>query len=139
MKTIIISAGDISLSGQLNDTSTAQKIWKALPLEGRANTWGDEIYFGIPLVIEQEPGARAEVEVGDLGYWPPGHAFCIFFGPTPSSAGKHPRAASPVNILGRINKNDDATLLRNVQSGSIVRIDPSETKEKAQSTNDSCD
>ena len=123
MKTIIVSAGNISLSAELNDTSTAQKIWEALPLEGAANTWGDEIYFGIPLVIEQEPGARADVEVGELGYWPPGHAFCIFFGPTPASTGEHPRAASPVNIFGRAQGN--ATQFRAVQNGITVRIERS--------------
>jgi hypothetical protein len=128
MKTIIISAGDISLSAQLNDTSTAQKIWKVLPLEGTVKTWGDEIYFGIPLVIEQEPGARADVEVGDLGYWPPGHAFCIFFGPTPASAGEHPRAASPVNIFGRAQ--GDATQFRAVQNGVTVRIERSEREQR---------
>jgi len=126
MKTIIISAEDIFVSAELNDTSTAQKIWEALPLEGTANTWGDEIYFGIPLVIEQEPGARADVEVGDLGYWPPGNAFCIFFGPTPASPGEHPRAASPVNIFGRAK--GDATRFRTVQSGVTVRIERSEKR-----------
>ena len=82
---IIISAGDVSLPAELDDKPTAQQIWEALPIEGRANVWGDEIYFGIPVKAEQEPDARDEVEVGELGYWPPGSAFCIFFGPTPAS------------------------------------------------------
>jgi len=120
MKTITISVEGISLSAELNESATAQKIWDALPIEGRANTWGDEIYFEIPVVAEQESDARADVEVGELGYWPVGHAFCIFFGPTPASTGDQPRAASPVNILGRAV--DDATTLRAVKSGATVRI-----------------
>lgn len=124
MKKITITAGDVSLAAELNDSSSAQQIWDALPLEGTANTWGDEIYFGIPVVMEEEPGARADVEVGDLGYWPPGHAFCIFFGPTPASTGKQPRAASPVNIFGRIQ--GAPTQFRAVLSGSTVRVERSE-------------
>lgn len=124
MKTITISVGGISLSAELNESDTAQKIWDVLPIEGRANTWGDEIYFEIPVVTEQEPNARADVEVGELGYWPVGHAFCIFFGPTPASVGDQPRAASPVNILGHVV--DDATTLRSVRSGTSVQLARSE-------------
>ena len=124
MKTITISVEGISLSAELNEGETAQKIWDALPIEGSANTWGDEIYFEIPVVSEQESDARADVEVGELGYWPVGHAFCIFFGPTPASTGDQPRAASPVNILGHVV--DDATTLRSVRSGARVQIMRSE-------------
>ena len=124
MKRIVISAEGISLPAELNNTPTAQKIWEALPLEGIANTWGDEIYFEIPVEIAQEPEARAEVEVGTLGYWPPGNAFCIFFGKTPVSADGRPRAASPVNVFGRIA--GDATQFRTVQSGALVHIEQSD-------------
>ena len=120
MSKIIISAGDVSLPAELNDSPTARQIWEALPIEGRANTWGDEIYFEIPVAAGQEPGARADVEVGELGYWPVGHAFCIFFGPTPVSTDERPRAASLVNILGRVL--GDATQFRAVQAGTQVRI-----------------
>ena len=123
MKKIVISAGGISMPAELNDTPTAQKIWQALPLEGVANTWGDEVYFEIPVEIEQEPEARADVEVGALGYWPPGHAFCIFFGPTPASTDECPRAASPVNIFGHVP--GDVTQFRTVQSGSRLQIERS--------------
>ncbi len=121
MKQITITAGDVKLPAELNDSPTAQKIWEALPIEGQANTWGDEIYFEIPVVAEEEPNARADVEVGTLGYWPPGHAFCIFFGPTPASASAKPRAASPVNIVGQVA--GDATRFRTVRAGSPVRIE----------------
>jgi hypothetical protein len=117
---ITITAGSVTLDAELNDTPTAYMIWEALPITGRANTWGDEIYFEIPVRAEQSPDARADVEVGELGYWPVGHAFCIFFGPTPVSSGDEPRAASPVNILGRVL--GDATALRQVPAGATVKL-----------------
>ena len=120
MNKITITSGEVSLPAELNDGPTARQIWEALPIEGQANVWGDEIYFGIPVTAGQESDARAEVEVGELGYWPPGNAFCIFFGPTPVSTDERPRAASPVNILGRML--GDATLFRAVRSGTPVQI-----------------
>jgi hypothetical protein len=121
---ITILAGNVSLPAELNDSPTARQIWDALPIAGSACTWGDEIYFEIPVVAEQEPDARADVEVGELGYWPVGHAFCIFFGPTPASTGERPRAYSPVNVLGRVV--GDAALFRTVREGSQVQIIRSE-------------
>jgi hypothetical protein len=121
MNRIVISSGDVSLRAELNDSPTARQIWEALPIDGRANIWGDEIYFDIPVASDREPDARAEVEVGELGYWPVGHAFCIFFGPTPASVDDRPRAASPVNILGRVL--GDATQFRAVCSGDGVRLE----------------
>ena len=123
MNKIVITSGDVSAQAELNDGPTAQKIWEALPIEGRANTWGDEIYFDIPVSAEGEADARAQVEVGELGYWPVGSAFCIFFGPTPVSTDERPRAYSPVNILGRVL--GDATLFKAVKDGEIVRIERS--------------
>jgi hypothetical protein len=120
MNTITLSVGNISLTAELNDSLTAQQIWQALPIESKANRWGDEIYFEIPVKADQEPDAREQVEVGELGYWPVGHAFCIFFGPTPVSADERPRAYGPVNILGRVI--EDATRFRNVKDGMPVRI-----------------
>jgi len=120
MKRITITAGGVSMQADLNDSPTARQIWDALPLEGQANTWGNEIYFEIPVKAKQEPDAREEVAVGELGYWPVGHAFCIFFGPTPASVDERPRAYSPVNILGRMI--GDATRLRAVQDGTRVRL-----------------
>jgi hypothetical protein len=117
---ITITAGTVALEAELNDSPTAQRIWEALPITGRANIWGDEIYFEIPVKAEQEPDARADVEVGELGYWPVGSAFCVFFGPTPASADEKPRAASPVNIIGRVL--GDATLFRQVSDGTAVTL-----------------
>ena len=118
---IRITAGSLSLEGELNESPTAKMIWDALPIVGEANTWGDEVYFGIPVKAERAPDARADVEVGELGYWPVGRAFCVFFGPTPASTGPKPRAASPVNIVGRIL--GDATLFRQVRDGAKIVID----------------
>jgi hypothetical protein len=115
---ITITAGSVSLGAELNDGPTASLIWEALPIEGRANRWGDEIYFEIPVKAGQEPDARELVEVGELGYWPVGHAFCIFFGPTPVSTDERPRAYSPVNILGRVT--GDAAEFRKVKNGDKV-------------------
>jgi hypothetical protein len=120
MNKITITAGEISLEAELNDSPTAQQIWDALPITGSANTWGDEIYFEIPVMARQSPDARAEVEVGELGYWPVGRAFCIFFGPTPVSTDERPRAYSPVNIIGRVL--GDATQFRAVADNTPVKL-----------------
>jgi hypothetical protein len=118
---ITITSGNVSMQAELGETPTAVKIWEALPIEGNAKRWGDEIYFEIPVRAEQEDDARAEVEAGELGYWPMGGAFCIFFGPTPVSTDQRPRAYSPVNILGKVF--GDAILFRSVKSGDAVRIE----------------
>ena len=124
MQKVIISVEDLSVQAELNDTYTAKKIFGALPIEGTVNVWGDEIYFDIPLELDLENAAGAEVEVGDLGYWPSGPAFCIFFGPTPVSRDEKPRAYSPVNIFGRIIGN--STRFKTVSNGSNIRVTRSE-------------
>ena len=121
MKRITISAGSVTMEAELNDSATALKVWDALPIEGSASTWGDEIYFEIPVSARQAQDARADVAVGELGYWPVGSAFCIFFGPTPVSTGKDPRAYSPVNVLGCVL--GDAVRFRGVRSGTTVRLE----------------
>ena len=126
MTLITINVDDITLTAELNDTVTAGKIAASLPFEGSANTWGDEIYFEIPVTAELENDAREDVEVGDLGYWPVGKAFCIFFGPTPVSDGDRPRAASPVNVFGKVN--GEATVLKKIKSGSTVRVEAQRNK-----------
>jgi hypothetical protein len=120
MDRILIETGDILLSAELNDSVTAKAIHDTLPLKGSANVWGDEIYFSIPLHIDQERDARIEVEVGDLGFWPAGDAFCIFFGPTPVSISVKPMAYSPVNVFGKIT--GDATVLRKIGNGEEIVV-----------------
>ncbi len=96
MKKIKISVAGNELIADLKDTPTATKIYESLPVEGRANVWGEEIYFDISLDLELEPEARAEIEVGELAYWPTGKAFCIFFGRTPVSIDEKTTGFSPV-------------------------------------------
>ena len=124
MAKINLAVGNVTLQAEMLDTPTANKILEALPLESSANVWGDEIYFDIPLNLAPEPDARAEVEVGDLAYWPAGPAFCIFFGPTPVSTGGQPRAYSPVNVFGKVL--GDATQFKGVPSGAAVKVTISE-------------
>ncbi len=106
--TIQITVGDLVLTANLHDTETTRRIWEALPLEADGSLWGDEIYFEIPVEMDEEDPQEV-VEVGDLGYWPTGQAFCLFWGPTPASEGDEIRPASAVNVFGRIV--EDARLL----------------------------
>jgi hypothetical protein len=99
---------------------TSRAIWEALPIEARANTWGDEIYFSIPVEAEAE-NTKEVVEMGDLGYWPPGSAFCVFFGRTPASRGDEIRPASPVNVFGRVE--GDPRVFKKVGGGEKVTIE----------------
>ena len=117
---IIISVGDIRVDAELGTSATAVKILEALPFESTVNTWGNEIYFTIPVAMQQEPDARAEVEIGELAYWPMGKAFCIFFGPTPVSRDEKPRAYSPVNVFGRVK--GDATVLKGIANGARISV-----------------
>ena len=115
-----IIAGSVSVHATLDDSRTGRAIAEALPIEAAAQTWGDEIYFSIPVLLPED-GAREVVERGDLGYWPPGRAFCIFFGPTPASRGEECRPASPVNVFGRVE--GDSTVFRGVRAGTRVRLE----------------
>jgi len=116
---IEITVGHVILDAQLNDTPTARKVAAVLPLDLPFNTWGDEIYFEIPVAADLDDSAQEEVAMGDLGYWPPGRAFCIFFGPTPMSSGGKIIPASAVNIIGRVG-GDVVKLKRVMKAGSIL-------------------
>ncbi len=111
----------LSLDAELNDTVTAKAVHEALPLTATANRWGEEIYFEIPVAEPAAPDATETVQVGDLGYWPEGKAFCVFFGRTPASTGEDPVAAGPVNIIGRVL--DDVAELTNVPQGAEVVLE----------------
>ncbi|MBD3228362.1 MAG: hypothetical protein GF329_09255, partial [Candidatus Lokiarchaeota archaeon] len=99
---IIIKSVDVVLEGEIYDTPTANAIWDALPFSSNINTWGDEIYFDIPVTLDLEPDARADVEVGEIGYWDVGKSLCVFWGKTPASKNNGPVAASPVNVFGKV-------------------------------------
>ncbi len=121
MRRIRITAGKVSVTAQLTENATADAIWNALPMEASGNTWGEEIYFGIPVQAAQAKDASDVVGMGDLAYWPPGHAFCIFFGPTPASRGSEIRAASAVNVFGKVE--GDPKVFKKVKHGEKVRLE----------------
>jgi hypothetical protein len=117
---IQIQTDEIRMEAELSENDTAQKIYESLPIEGQVNRWGEEIYFSIPVDLSEASDARQEMEVGELGYWPPGTAFCIFFGPTPASQDQTPRAASNVNPFGMID--GDATEFTSVRNGETITL-----------------
>ena len=119
MTQIKIEFENISINAVLNDSETANKIKKILPISNSVNTWGDEIYFSIG-VNDGEIDSKKVVELGDLGYWPPGNAFCLFFGLTPASEGDKIMPASPVNVIGKIL--GDLEILKSIKSGDKVSI-----------------
>ena len=120
VKNITIQAGDVILSAELNETDTANAVWDALPIHSNGNTWGHEIYFQIQVESNLENGQEI-VELGDLAYWPPGSAFCLFFGLTPASQGDEIRPASEVTVIGKMI--GDIEPLKSVGSGSLIVID----------------
>jgi hypothetical protein len=120
-KKIRILASELKVEAELNESKTAQLIWEALPIEAKVNLWGREIYFAIPVKTGLETGSREVVSAGELGYWPTGHAFCIFFGPTPASRGEEIRAASSVNIIGKVLSDPQVFFV--VEDGAKVRLE----------------
>lgn len=120
-KKIRILVSDLQVEAQLNDSKTAQLIWEVLPIEAKGNLWGEEIYFAIPVKTGLEKGSREVVSAGELGYWPTGHAFCIFFGPTPASRGDEIRAASAVNIIGKVS--GDPKVFKKIKDGAKIMLE----------------
>ena len=117
---IEISAGDVIVTAVLNDSDTADELWASLPITARAQTWGDEIYFSIPVSVEEADDSQETVEMGAVAYWPPGSALCLFWGPTPMSAPGEIRPASAVNVMGLID--GDPTVLGGVADGTEVVV-----------------
>lgn len=122
-KKIIIKVGQIEAEAELNNTKIAEAIFEALPIETSANLWGDEIYFAIPVKMGQERGQEL-VQIGNLGYWPPGTAFCIFFGETPVSRKGEVRPASAVTVFGKVTS--DTSVFKKVSSGAKILISKAE-------------
>ncbi len=121
---IITQSGKFFANIREECSVTMKAIWEALPFESKVQTWGDEIYFNIPVDVAEE-NAKEVVKLGDLGYWPPGAAFCIFFGKTPASKGDEIRPASRVNVFGALEKIDSEIIakLRQVSAGETIRIE----------------
>ena len=119
---IRINVGSLSMEAELNNSPTAKKVAEALPITTPFNTWGEEIYFSIPVEAQLDETAREVVALGDLGYWPTGRAFCIFFGQTPMSEPGKIVPASAVNIIGKVS--GDATKLKEVMGEREVTLEP---------------
>ncbi len=120
---ISFTSGSITIEGILNETETAKKIWSSLPLDSSVNTWGDEIYFSVQVDNELE-NSQEIVDLGDIGFWPPGNAICLFFGPTPISSEGEIRPASSVNIVGKIIGNlEELKLIKSASKISVVKSD----------------
>ena len=117
---IVIEVGNLRLTAELSDTPTAQAVARLLPIEADFQTWGEEYYFPIPLDVPLDATGTLNVNVGDLGYWPPEKSLAIFYGPTPASPGDRPVPASKVNPVGRIL--GDPTLLRVVAREGRIRM-----------------
>ncbi|MGH9751024.1 MAG: cyclophilin-like fold protein [Candidatus Polarisedimenticolia bacterium] len=115
-----VEADGVRLYAVLATGPTADAVWEALPLSGKAEVWGEEVYFNVPLRIPAEAGARREVRAGEIGYWPEGPAIALFFGRTPASTGDEPVAASPVNVFARLT--GDARRLARVRPGGVVTL-----------------
>ena len=120
MKIKIISGNFESLA-ELKNTATAKAIYEKLPIESTANTWGHEVYFEIPVSLKAEEDAKETVEKGDIAYWPQGRCFCIFFGKTPASEDEKPKAASKVNVFGKITGNFN--IFRKINDGDKIAVE----------------
>ncbi len=120
-QSIVIKASGVTFEAELDDSMTGKAIYGALPIRAKGQRWGGEIYFSIPVSCELEEDSREVLEEGELGYWPPGTAFCIFFGPTPASGGDEIRGASAVNMVGRMK--GDLSGLWDVPDGAEVCIE----------------
>lgn len=112
--------GSLTLDAELADTPTATAIAAALPIEASALTWGEEVYFEIPVRVAREKDARAVVTPGEIAYWPDGHSIAIGFGRTPISKGDETRLASPCNIWA--TALSDVKALRKVKGGAKIKV-----------------
>ncbi|MEC7837797.1 MAG: cyclophilin-like fold protein [Chloroflexota bacterium] len=120
MKEIIFDFGEFKINAELNDSPTSNTLYDQLPIEGVSQTWGDEIYFSTSISLENDEWAKETVELGDIAFWPPGNAVCLFFGSTPISGAGEIRPASPTNIMGKIL--GDLNQLKKVSGGTEVTV-----------------
>ena len=119
-KKINISAGEFLTTATLNNSSYSEKFYDSLPLEGSCQIWGDELFFSTSINMEEDDQSLEVVNIGDIAFWPPGSAFCIFWGPTPMSQGKEIRPASKVNLLGSIDSQ--LSKIKNISAGTKILL-----------------
>ena len=119
-KKINISAGEFLTTATLNNSSYSEKFYDSLPLEGSCQIWGDELFFSTSINMEEDDQSLEVVNFGDIAFWPPGSAFCIFWGPTPMSQGKEIRPASKVNLLGSIDSQ--LSKIKNISAGTKILL-----------------
>ena len=120
MTKIIFEFEKLSIEGELNDSPTSKALINSLPMEGISQIWGDEIYFSTSISKENDEWAKETVDLGDIAFWPPGNAICLFFGPTPVSSGDEIRPASATNVMGKII--GDLEELKTINSGDNVKV-----------------
>ncbi len=121
MDKLKLTVGAVTLEAELFDTPTARAIRAALPIESKAQTWGEEVYFRTPVITPKEPDARDVVEAGELAFWVEGGAIAIGFGPTPVSQGDEIRLVTETNIWGRVL--DDVRRLAATAPGDLVKVE----------------
>jgi len=105
----------------LNESKTAKKLLKILPVKSEVNLWGDEVYFKIPMEADLENGKEL-MDIGNIAFWPHGNAFCIFFGPTPVGDGTKPRAASSVTVIGKITGENGIDKIKKIKSTDSIEL-----------------
>lgn len=116
--TITVDSEHLDARWTDDNPETRQAIAAALPVDGDASRWGDELYFRTPIDVPEE-NSQVEVPVGGIAYWPQGNALCLFWGPTPASVDDTPRAASAVNLVAMI---DNTAPLDEITGGAHVTI-----------------